>query len=219
MGFLFDTTTLMSNSTKLVRYLFNRYVAVAYATLPGARVNSNVMLAALFLLSVTAGCNKSAPVAPPAAKPVALGPDEPYKTLPPDIFTGMPIYPSSTIDHVRRPKGAMREVVFSTDATMPALVAYFKEGLKQGNFHITSSLIMPARRTWSCDFHKEGRPGSIMLYPSDNDKSKMTIDLIYEMPSKVDEAMLEPVEKFDVVGPGEVAQQAVPNPKENTKQN
>jgi hypothetical protein len=208
----------MSSSTKLVRYLFNRCAAVHPAIRSAPRPISIAALSMMFLLGAAAGCNKPAPKAP-AVKTVALGPDEPYKTLPPDMFTGMPIYPNSTIDHVRRPKGAMREVVFSTDATMPALVAYFKEGLKQGNFHITSSLIMPARRTWSCDFHKEGRPGSIMLYPSDTDKSKMTIDLIYEMPSKVDEAMLEPIEKFDVVGPGEVAQQAAPNPKENTKQN
>lgn len=206
----------MSDSTKLVRYLFNRCSAVRPIQ-SGPRAISIALLCAIFLLA--AGCNKSAPQAPVAVKTVALGPDESYKTLPPDMFTGMPIYPNSTIEHVRRPKGSMREVVFSTDAAMPALVAYFKEGLKQGNFHITSSLIMPARRTWSCDFHKEGRPGSIMLYPSDADKSKMTIDLIYEMPSKVDEAMLEPIEKFDVVGPGEVAQQTAPNPKENTKQN
>jgi len=199
----------MSNSTKLMHHLFNRSAAARPAI---------AALAALFVLGA-AGCNKSAPKPPAASlKTVALGPDEAYKTLPPDMFKGMPVYPGSTIDHVRRPKGAMREVVFSTDAAMPALVAYFKDGLKQGNFHITSSLIMPARRTWSCDFHKEGRPGSIMLYPSDADKSKMTIDLIYEMPSKADEAMLEPQETFDVVGPGEVAQQA-PGPKENTKQN
>lgn len=208
----------MFNSTKLMRSLFNRFAAARAAMRSGSRAIPIAVLAAIFLLGAAAGCNKAAPPAPIAVKKVALGPDEPYKTLPPDMFKGMPVYPGSTIDHVRRPKGAMREVVFSTDAAMPTLVAYFKEGLKQGNFHITSSLIMPARRTWSCDFHKEGRPGSIMLYPSDADKSKMTIDLIYELPSKVDEAMLEPVEKFDVVGPGEVAQQA-PNPKGNTKQN
>lgn len=207
----------MPDSTKLVRYVFKRCSADGAAIVPAPHAIWIAALATLLLFA--AGCNKSAPPAPAASvKTVALGPDEAYKTLPPDMFKGMPVYPGSTIDHVRRPKGAMREIVFTTDAAMPTLVAYFKAGLKQGNFHITSSLIMPARRTWSCDFHKEGRPGSIMLYPSDADKSKMTIDLIYEMPSKVDEAMLEPQEIFDVVGPGEVAQKA-PGPKENTKQN
>ncbi|MGC1679693.1 MAG: hypothetical protein WA740_19345 [Candidatus Binataceae bacterium] len=209
----------MPNSTKLVRYLFKRCSADGAAIVSAPRAISIASLAVLFLLGSAAGCNKSAPPAPAASvKTIALGPDEAYKTLPPDMFKEMPVYPGSTIDHVRRPKGSMREIVFTADAAMPTLVAYFKAGLKQGNFHITSSLIMPARRTWSCDFHKEGRPGSIMLYPSDADKSKMTIDLIYEMPSKIDEAMLEPQEIFDVVGPGAVAQKG-PGPKENTKQN
>ena len=181
-------------------------------------------IAALWALSLLGagvlGCNKSAPLqAPaPAVKAVALGPDEPYKTLPPDIFKAMPIYPGSTVEHVRRPKGAMREIVFQADATMPQLVAYFKDEFKKNDFYITSSLIMPARHTWSCDFHKDGRPGSIMLYPSDSDKSKMTVDLIYEMPTKVDESMLEPREDFDVEGPGPVGQQAA-IPKQNAKQN
>ena len=79
---------------------------------------------------------------------------------------------------------------------------------------------MPARKTWSCDFHYNGRPGSIMLYPSDQDKSKMTIDLIYELPAHLDASLIEPKEDFDVEGPGEIAQQAPnPNPSEKEKRN
>jgi len=211
---LISTST---NLTKLLRYFFIR------REIPDPAARTRRLIAALATLcllgAMAAGCGKppSQP-APAAAATVALGPDEPYKTLPPDIYKEMPVYPGAAIEHVRRPKGAMREIVFSSGATMPALVAYFKDELKKNNFRVTSSLIMPARRTWSCDFHKEGRPGSIMLYPSDNDKSIMTIDLIYEMPSKVDPSLLEPQETFDVEGPGPVAQQA-PNSQPNTKQN
>ncbi|MHB8383934.1 MAG: hypothetical protein ACYDC3_16520 [Candidatus Binataceae bacterium] len=212
---------MIPNSTKLMRYFFTRRRTVRLKPLGGSLpAISLAALAAVFVLGATIGCNKSpAPRASaPAVQPVALGPDEPTKALPPDMFKATPIYPGSTVEHVRRPKGEMREIVFLSDATMPALVAYFKDQLKKNGFYITSSLIMPARRTWSCDFHKQGRPGSLMVYPSDADKSKMTIDLIYEMPSKVDESLLEPLETFDVEGPGEVAQQA-PNPKPSTKQN
>jgi len=220
--FLSGILTLIPNLTKLGCYFFNRRVSARPAILSHLRDGLAVAAAAaFFLLGAAAGCNKSATIQTPAAAPsqaVALSPDEPYKTMPPDMYKAMPIYPGSTVDHIRRPKGAMREVVLSSDATMPALVAYFKDELKKNDFHITSSLIMPARRTWSCDFHKEGRPGSIMLYPSDADKSKMTIDLIYEMPTKEDASLLEPQETFDVEGPGDIAQ-VPPNPKQNTKQN
>jgi hypothetical protein len=165
--------------------------------------------------------NQNAGQAKPEAKKVSLGPDEPTNAIPPDLFKDMPMYPGLKVLHVRRPKGSMREILMQSDASFDQLVAFYKEQLSKGDYHITSSLIMRARRTWSCDFHKRGRPASVMLYPSDNDKSKLTVDLIYELPSKVDEAMLEPIEKFDVVGPGEVGQQA-PNPnekKEKTKRN
>ena len=77
----------------------------------------------------------------------------------------------------------MREIVFEVknSPSLDQMVNYYKDGLKKGDFRITSSLIMRARKTWSCDFHKDGRPGSVMLYPSDNDKSSTTIDLIYEV--------------------------------------
>lgn len=181
------------------------------------------MMCALGLVAALAlGCNKPAPTQSeirPKVQPVALGPDEPYKTLPSDIFKDMPIYPGATIEHVRRPKGAMREILFSAgDATMPELVDYFKTHLQKNGFSITSSLVMPSRRTWSCDFHKGGRLGNIMLYPSDKDKSKMIIDLFYALPSKVDEAMLAPIENFDVIGPGPpVVHASVSN--QTTKQN
>jgi len=163
---------------------------------------------------------KSAPVAAPVAPPVvpsSTGPtDEPSKSLPADLYKAMPIFPGATVEHVRKPKGAMREIMFSSDATMPQMVAYYKDQLKNVDFHVTSSLIMPARKTWSCDFNYKGRPGSIMLYPSDQDKAKMTIDVIYELPAHLDESMIEPTEDFDIEGPGEMAQQA-PNPNPSEK--
>ncbi len=73
----------------------------------------------------------------------------------------------------------MREIVFElkNSPSLDQMVNFYKDGLKEGDFRITSSLIMRARKTWSCDFHKDGRPGSVMLYPADNDKSSTTIDL------------------------------------------
>ncbi len=190
--------------------------------------NQTVNRAAIFITTaafavVLAAC-KATPVAAPVAPPpeaVASGPtDEPSKELPKDLFPSMPIYPSAKVEHIRKPKGEMREILLSSDSTMPQMVAYYKDELKKNDFHVTSSLIMPARRTWSCDFHYNGRPGSIMLYPSDQDKSKMTIDLIYELPAKVDESMVEPKEDFDIEGPGETAQQAPnSNPSEKQKRN
>jgi hypothetical protein len=172
-----------------------------------------------FLLVSLASC-KSAP--PPqqivVPEPNHSNPDEPTKSIPPDLFKEMPIYPGATVEHVHKPKGAMREIAFSTSGPLSEVVEFYKEGLKKNNFHITSSLIMPARKTWSCDFHKNGRPATILLYPDDHDKSKMVIDLIYEMPPKVDPSMEEAEETFDVIGPGGVAQQA-PNSNANAKRN
>jgi hypothetical protein len=179
----------------------------------------SVLLAALCALAFAACKAKesSAPVPPPepVAKKVV---DESTKELPPDLYKTMPIYPGAAVEHVRKAKGAMREILFSSDGQLNAMVAYYKDELKKNNFRITSSLIMPARKTWSCDFSMNGRPGSIMLFPSDQNKSKMTIDLIYEVPAKIDESLLEPKEDFDVVGPGEIAQQA-PIPTDKPKRN
>jgi hypothetical protein len=47
---------------------------------------------------------------------------------------------------------------------------------------------------------------TLLLDPHDLDKSRMTIDLVYEIPRKVDPELMEPVENFDVVGPGEYVQ-------------
>jgi hypothetical protein len=142
-----------------------------------------------------------AATAPQAAK----NPDEASQELPSDIYQGMPIYPGAQIVHVRKPKGAMREVIFQIKNSPPLnqMIDYYKDGLKKGDFKITSTLTMAVRKTWSCDFHKEGRPGSVMLYPADNDKSSTTVDLIYEVPSNMDASLLEQKEKFDVIGPGE----------------
>jgi len=157
------------------------------------------------LFSLTGCQGQPAQVAAPAAVPTASGlVDEPTKEIPSDLYKGMPIYPGAVVTHVHKPKGAMREVIFElkNSPSLGTMVNYFKDGFKAGDFKITSSLTMPARKTWSCDFHKDGRPGSVMLYPSDNDKSATTIDLIYEMASNVDVSLLEPKEDFDVIGPG-----------------
>ena len=178
------------------------------------------------LMASLAAC-KSLPVEPTAPPPVQStmrAPDEPTKALPPDLYKTMPMYPGAVVEHVRKPKGAMREILLSAQGDLPTMVAYYKDELKKNDFHITSSLIMPARKTWSCDFHNRGRPGSIMLFPSDTDKTRMTIDLIYELPAHIDESLMEPKEDFDVKGPGEIANQASqlnpnPNPSEKEKRN
>jgi len=176
-------------------------------------------LVVAFLVSLLS-CNSAPPPQQSAAVPqdARSNPDEPGKSIPPDLFKEMPIYPGSTVEHVHKPKGAMREIVFSTRAPLNELVEFFKEGLKKNDFHVTSALIMPARKTWSCDFHKSGRPATILLYPDDHDKSQMVIDLIYEMPPKVDASMEEAEETFDITGPGEVAQQPA-NSNAKTKSN
>jgi hypothetical protein len=182
------------------------------------------------LISLTACHRGPAQVVEPAAVPTTKISDETSKQIPADLYKGMPIYPGAVVQHVRKPKGAMREVVFEVknSPSLNQMVGFYKDGLKKGDFRITSSLIMPARKTWSCDFHKDGRPGSVMLYPADDDKTSTTIDLIYEMASNVDPNLLEPKEDFDVIGPGEpgvvapVAQkvsQDTPKRKKKAKRN
>lgn len=176
------------------------------------------LIAAIFaggLALALAACHAKPVEAPAPAVPEGsrVQTDESSKALPADLYAGMPVYPGAIVEHVHKPKGVMREIMFSSAAPFPDLLAYYKDGLAKGNFKVTSSLIMAARKTWSCDFHREGRPGTIMLYPSDADKSKTTIDLIYEIPQKSDEALFEPREDFDVIGPGDVAQKA-PTPNE-----
>lgn len=153
-----------------------------------------------------AGCRggQQQAITEPSATETPKVQDEASKEIPSDLYVGMPIYPGAVVQHVRKPKGAMREIVFElkNSPSLNEMVTFYKEGLKKGEFRITSSLIMPARKTWSCDFHKDGRPGSVMLYPGDDDKTSTTIDLIYEVPSNVDPALLEPKEEFDVIGPG-----------------
>jgi hypothetical protein len=202
---------------------------------PRRAINKTVNLPDLFIstlaraalagaaIAMLANCKTPVePQAPQVVQSTMRAPDEVSKALPPDLYKTMPMYPGAVVEHVRKPKGAMREILFSAQGDLPTMVAYYKDALKKNDFHITSSLIMPARKTWSCDFHNRGRPGSIMLFPSDTDKSRMTIDLIYELPAHIDESMMEPREDFDVKGPGEIANQAQnlnPNPSEKEKRN
>jgi len=106
-----------------------------------------VSRSALFKCAALATCLlglaacKATPVAAPIAPPTvqtATGPtDEPIQTLPKDLYPQMPVYPGAKIDHVRKPKGAMREIMFSSDAQMPQMVAFYKDALKKNDFHIT----------------------------------------------------------------------------------
>ena len=180
-----------------------------------------VTLAAGALAISFAACGPKAPEAVPSAAPsVALQTgDEPTKDLPPDLYPKMPQYPGSKVTRVGKPRREMREITFSTEATMPELVDYYKENLKKNGFHITSSLVMAARHTWSCDFQKEGRPATLVVYPTVPGESPMTIDLVYVMPSKNDPAMYEPIETFDVIGPGPVAAASNSNSNPSTKRN
>lgn len=157
----------------------------------------------------------------PVTKAAATSPFEASNRLPPDLYRNMPIYPGMAVIHVRKPKGGMREIMFRLDnaPALEKLIDFYKEGLKKNNFTITSSLVMRARNTWSCDFHKMGRPGSIALYPSNKDRSEMTLDLIYEMPTKGAQQFLEPVEKFDVIGPGRPGMVAQKASNEKVKRN
>jgi len=178
------------------------------------------MAAVVVLSGSTVACKTAPPPQQAATTPeqATKNPEEPTKKIPTDLFKDMPIYPGAVVEHVHKPKGAMREIVLSTSAQLNQVVDFYKEGLKNANFHITSSLIMPARKTWSCDFHKSGRPATILLYPDDHDKSRMIIDMIYELPPKNDASMDEAEETFDVIGPGEVSQQA-PNTNLKAKRN
>jgi hypothetical protein len=163
---------------------------------------------AITILATTvflSGCHHKQVATESAAAPTqAANAEEVSKQIPPDLFKSMPMYPGAEVTHVRKPKGAMREISFQIKSSPPLnqMIEFYKDGLKKNDFKITSTLTMAARKTWSCDFHKDGRPGSVMLYPDDKDKSTTVVDLIYEMPSRVDPALFEPKEDFDVIGPG-----------------
>jgi hypothetical protein len=198
------------------RFLFFREIAGPqnvlfpnqYMTVTKAACFKQVLFLSLALITALplTGCHaERTEVAEPAAAPTAKVTDEASNAIPSDLYKGMPIYPGAVVQHVKKPKGAMREIVFElkNSPSLNQMVSFYKDGLKSGDFKITSSLIMPARKTWSCDFHKDGRPASVMLYPADDDKTSTTIDLIYEMASNVDPNLLEPKEEFDVIGPGQ----------------
>jgi hypothetical protein len=171
------------------------------------------------ILFACAGCR--GPEAPPAptaeVKPAAdVGPDEPSIAMPADFDASLPIFPNATVAHVRRPKGLMREILLDSPAPVDRLIDFYKEALEKNGYEVTSTMKSAARKTWSCDFHKGGEQDSVMLFPSDQDQSHITIDLIYEIPEKGGDQLAMPQEKFDVVGPGEVAQQT---PDSNEKRN
>jgi hypothetical protein len=163
----------------------------------------------LLIVGLLGGCRGGQPVQTSSrvTEPVDLGPDEPTAALPAEFDTSLPIFPGAKVEHVRRPKGSMREIFLSSDATDEKLIQFYKDALEKNGYQVTATMRVAARRTWSCDFHKGGRQASVLLFPSDTDKSRITIDLIYEMAARGDERPPLPEEQFDVVGPGEVAQQ------------
>jgi hypothetical protein len=163
----------------------------------------------MVLFGLGACQGREAPAVPTAeVKPAAAtGPDEPSIAMPADFDASLPIFPNATVEHVRRPKGLMREILLDSATPVDRLIDFYKEALEKNGYEVTSTMKSAARKTWSCDFHKAGEQDSVMLYPSDQDQSHVTIDLIYEMPQKGDGELAIPEEKFDVVGPGEVAQQ------------
>jgi hypothetical protein len=135
-------------------------------------------------------------------KQAKLNPDESYTNLPPEFPKEMPNFPDAKVEKVRKPKGAMREIFFTTQGQYDQIIAFYKDALPKAGYDLTANLRMAARKTWSCDFHKGGQQCSVMIFPHEQDKSKLTIDLIYQMPSTVASLPTLPEEKFDVIGPG-----------------
>ena len=81
-----------------------------------------------FLLVSLASCKSAPQASQTAAVPedTRSNPDEPTKSIPPDLFKELPIYPGATVEHVHKPKGAMREIAFSTPAQLNEVVEFFK---------------------------------------------------------------------------------------------
>ncbi len=120
---------------------------------------------------------------PENQQPSKVNQDEPSNALPREYPKTLPVFPGAQIE------------------------------LTKNGYDVTSALKIAVRKTWSCDFHKGGQQCSVMLFPNDADKSKMTIDLTYQMPSTVAVVPTLPQETFDVVGPGEPT---LPNQPKNT---
>jgi hypothetical protein len=182
---------------------------------------SAIALAIAFAITIAIpACHHAPPPAPVAQ--ITHEPSTPQREasneIPRDMYKNMPMYPGAQVLYVNKPRGQMREIMFKVDKPPPLenMIAFYKNGLDNNQFRITSTLTMRVRHTWSCDFQKDGRVGSLALYPDDHDKSAMDVNLIYEIPSTVDPAMLEPVEDFDVIGPGKVADKGS---KETVKKN
>jgi hypothetical protein len=150
---------------------------------------------------------------PENQQPSKVNQDEPSNALPREYPKTLPVFPGAQIEKVRKPKGSMREILFIAQAPFDQMIAFYKEQLTKNGYDVTSALKIAVRKTWSCDFHKGGQQCSVMLFPNDADKSKMTIDLTYQMPSTVAVVPTLPQETFDVVGPGEPT---LPNQPKNT---
>jgi hypothetical protein len=168
-----------------------------------------IVTLSIVLLFAAVSCQRHEQIQTPVAEgnpPVSTSPDEASTAIPADFDRSMPLFPGAAVQVVRKPKGSMREILMDTDGSVDRVIDFYQSGLEKNGFAITSTLKVAARKTWSCDFHKGDRQASVLLYPSDADKSRTTIDLMYEMPATSNERLSPPDEKFDVVGPGEVAQ-------------
>ena len=197
---------------------------------PGALFNPRrgiTVLVAACAVTLAASCKpehrenvSAAETAPAAAPAIKMSPYEPTNQLPPDLFSKLPVFPGASVEHVGRPKGVMREIWFNggEKSKFSEMASFFKDELPKDGFTVSNQIVLAGRKTFSCQFTNNGRQGSLEIYPSDADKSRLTIDLTYEMPAKVDPSLVEPKEVFDVIGPGAVAQNA-PNSSEEIKRN
>ncbi|HUO04271.1 MAG TPA: hypothetical protein VMU16_03640 [Candidatus Binataceae bacterium] len=177
------------------------------------------------LMVILPACNGPKDAPAPAAAPVQAvaketSPYEATNDLPADLFKPFPTYKDVTVQHVGRPRGVMREIWFISPAGtgFRELASYYQDELAKDGFRLSSPLMLAGRKTFSCQFIKDGRQGSVRIFPADTDKTRMSIDLMYEMPTQVDPRTVEVQEVFDVTGPGEVAQKG-PNSNEETKRN
>jgi len=120
-------------------------------------------------------------------RPRPAKPTKARKELPKDLYPSMPVYPGAKVRARPQAKGAMREIMFSSDAQMQADGGLLQGPLKKKRlFTITSSLIMPARKQWSLRLPLQRAPRQHhALSEAIRIRRKMTIDLIYELPPHV----------------------------------
>src|SRR5277367_6899120 len=99
------------------RYMPNRSMPHRYMVETRAAALTLALIAIVSLAACHGGQKEA--MTEPAAIPTAKVQDEASKQVPADLYVGMPIYPGAVVQHVRKPKGAMREVVFELKNSPP----------------------------------------------------------------------------------------------------